>query len=275
MKPIAILLLCGLAMQPPAAGAAPPEQSSVSTQRTPRLRLLDQSSLHRAISLCTEADRRLPLQHFVHLDEAGDLPGRLEMELVPLVPAPSGLRFHRGDIASGTLLTNTPTRIVLQAFVWDANILLRSSAVLASGNGQAVYTATFCSGLGMCTELREHITFVYGTDAIQTTQCDRPPELRPEDDDGDRNDDDYTSAQPLRFDIQSTAGIVTLLRDGIAIDSGAVINGSVTLQDASAPAYALHAYQAVHGSGVPSASRYVERYRAGLPLFGDGFEAPQ
>lgn len=66
---------------------------------------------------------------------------------------------------------------------------------------------------------------------------------------------------------------MTLLRDGVAIDFGAVVNGRVTLQDTSAPTYPVHGYQAVHGNGVPSARRFVERYLAGYPLFDNGFEA--
>lgn len=231
-----------------------------------------QTDFVRALSLCVVADSALPVQSELRIDEPGDTGARLVMQVAPGAVAPPNLRLFRGDIAGATVVEQTPTRIVLQGFAFDMTQALRTSAVLANGPGTARYTATYCNTLGVCTEVRMQIQFVGNTSAVEFSACDAPPVLRAADDNGLRGDDDYTSAQPLRFDVASSAATVTLLRDGVAIDSRPVSGGTVTLQDSSAPTATLHAYQAVHGAGAPSAARYVERHPPSLDLFSNGFE---
>jgi hypothetical protein len=248
------------------AGAAGLVEAGYTGHAAPRIRLDSGTPAEfvRALSLCVVADSILPIQLPVRIGNDPNDPdttgGRLVLEVSPGAVVPANLRLQRGDYGSATLVEQTSTRLVFAGFWPDLELGLRNSGVRVNGIGAAVYTGTFCNRNGVCTQVRSHIQFVANSSSIKTSQCDAPPLLRAADDNGPRGDDDYTSAQPLRFDVASSASTVTLLRDGVAIDTRAVSHGTATLQDTSAPTAALHAYQVRHGSGVPSAARYVERH---------------
>lgn len=242
-------------------------------------RIADQSGtppfeFSRALSLCVESDHTLPVQVTLAL-EPWEFQGRLVMEVTPLGEAPDGLGLWVGDIGSAVLEERTTSRVVLRGFSFDLNLALRTWAVFADGVGEALYTTTFCYPDGICTQARMHVVFEEGTDAVDVTTCDAPPVLEPADDNGARTDDDYTSAQPLRFTVNSAEASVSLLRDGAVIATSPVVGGAATLADASAPDFAVHAYQVRHGARVPSAARFIERHEPpGAPtalnvLFGD------
>lgn len=267
---------CALCFVLVSAGATGLAEAGFTGYGAPRIGLQPEgqaTQFVRALSLCVVNDSALPVQFDFRIDEPGDTGARLVMQVAPGTVAPPNLRIFRGDIAGATVLEQTPTRIVAQGFFFDLTQLLRTSAVLAGGPGTAVYTATYCNVIGVCTEQRMRIEFVVGTFSSELSSCDAPPVLRAADDNGLRGDDDYTSAQPLRFDVASSASSVTLLRDGVPIDTGAVSGGNATLQDTSAPTATLHAYRVVHGNGVASAARYVERHPDSVVLFANGFEA--
>lgn len=227
----------------------------------------------RALSLCIEAGNGLPVQNTFRIEDALDPLAVMVYEITPRPVLPPGFRFQRGDVAAATIIEETPTRIVVRGNAMDMTVLLSSNGMMAHGPGAIMYTATYCNLLDACTQLRVDVQFVGPSNIVETRLCDAPPVLRAEDDNGERTDDDYTSAQPLRFDVTSSASTVTLLRDGAAIDSRSVVGGAAVLQDASAPVAALHAYQVVHGNRLPSAARFIERYPASVEVFGDGFEA--
>lgn len=272
---IPVARICALCLLLVFASAARRAEADYTGFGAPRISLVAgaQPEFLRAMSLCSVADSSLPVQYDLRVQDPGDTGARLVMEVSPGPVAPPGLRLFRGDIAATTVLEQTPTRIVVRGFAFDITQLLRTSAVLANGPGTAVYTATYCNEIGVCGQMRARIEFVGPTSSIKTAFCDPPPVLRAEDDNGLRGDDDYTSAQPLRFEVDSPGPSVTLLRDGVPIDTRSVVGGSATLQDSSAPTVALHAYQVVHVSGVPSAARFVERHPASVALFGNGFES--
>lgn len=227
----------------------------------------------RALSLCIEAGNGLPVQSTFRIEDALDPLGVMVYEITPRPVFPPGFRFRRGDVAAAAIIEETPTRIVVRGQATDMSRLLSSNGMMANGPGAVMYTATYCNLLDACTQLRGDVQFVGPSDLVEPRLCDAPPELRAEDDNGERTDDDYTSAQPLRFDVASSASTVTLLRDGAAIDSSSVVGGAAVLQDASAPVAALHAYQVIHGNRPPSAARFIERYPVSVAVFGDGFEA--
>ena len=227
----------------------------------------------RALSLCIEAGNGLPVQNAFRVEDALDPSGVMVFEITPRPVFPPGFVFRRGDVGAATIIEETPNRIVVRGNALDMTVLLSSNGMRANGPGAVMYTATYCNLLDACTQLRVDVQFVGPSDLVEPRLCDAPPVLRAEDDNGERTDDDYTSARPLRFDVVSSASTVTLLRDGVPIDSSSVVGGAAVLQDASAPVAALHAYQTVHGNRPPSAARYIERYPASVAVFGDGFEA--
>lgn len=259
-----------------AAGSAPLAEAGDFTFSAPRVGVLlgvGPIQTVRALSLCVEAGNGLPVQNAIRIEDELDPVGVMVYEITPRPVFPPGFRFRRGDVAAATIIEETPTRIVVRGGANDMTRLLSSNGMLASGPGAVMYTATYCNLLDACTQLRVDVQFVGPSDNVEYSLCDAPPVLRAEDDNGVRTDDDYTSAQPLRFDVASSASTVTLLRDGTAIDSRSVVGGAAVLQDASAPMAALHAYQVVHGNRLPSAARFIERYPASVAVFGDGFEA--
>ena len=227
----------------------------------------------RALSLCIEVGNGLPVQNRFRIEDASSSSGVMVYEITPRPVWPPGFRFRRGDVGNAAIIEETPTRIVVRGVALNISLLLSTNGMLANGPGAVMYTATYCNLLDACTEVRGDVQFVGPSDDPNMELCDAPPVLRAEDDNGERTDDDYTSAQPLRFDVTSSASTVTLLRDGAAIDSRSVVGGAAVLQDASAPVAALHAYQVVHGNRLPSAARFIERYPASVAVFGDGFEA--
>lgn len=259
-----------------AAGSASLAEAGANTYIAPRVGVqfgVAPIQTVRALSLCFEAGNGLPVQNRFRIENRVGSLGVMVYEITPRPVWPPGFRFRRGDVGAAAIIEETPTRIVVRGGAFDASLLLSTNGMLANGPGAVMYTATYCNLLDACTQVRGDVQFIGPSDIVEHRLCDAPPVLRAEDDNGERTDDDYTSAQPLRFDVTSSASTVTLLRDGAAIDSRSVVGGAAVLQDASAPVAALHAYQVVHGNRLPSAARFIERYPFSVAVFGDGFEA--
>jgi hypothetical protein len=246
------LLACGQAMAGYVHGPAP------------RLKLNGQAGL-RAISMCTDVGLNLPLKYALVLDTAStsfSLPFDIRLEPLGAGSLPAGARLIVNDVGQAELFEYTDTRVRGAGVVFDLQLALDALTIRspAAGAAHLVIEIGDMNGdtPGVRTELRAVLQFVAGSNAINSTPCDAPPVLLPEDDTGLRADDDYTYVSAPRFSVTSTAANVALLRNGNVVANTAVVGGSAQLPDDGAAGFGLHRYQVQHDARPPSAGRWIE-----------------
>lgn len=235
-----------------------------TNEPAPRLKLDLLPSL-RAVSVCTEAPTSFPVSYGVVLESqtySAQMPLDMRLQAVPGGSLPTGAQISISDAGQATIDERTATRIRARGFSSDLQSALNSLTVSSPAAGSAVLVIEIGDRQndtpGVRTEMRVLLSFLTGSESIDTSLCDAPPVLMPQDDDGVRADDDYTYVVAPRFTVASGAASVSLLRDGVVVASAPVVAGTAQLQDDGAAGFGLHRYQAQHGSRAPSAGRWIE-----------------
>lgn len=229
-----------------------------------------------AISECRQVGTNLPMGWTLTLNDIGYTDQlELDIQLVRGTPHDRGLVIL--DAGLGNILINQPTHFRMTGQYPDLQLALNSLSyrVLVATHDRIDMRACRPALAGLyeesCATLRSRIEIIPGSNAVHISPCNPAPVLLAADDQGDLPDDSHTPVLAPRFEVPTTAPLVTWYRDDVLMGETAPEAGAASFHYPPVPGPGVYRYAVDHGT--PAARSPDLHVLHSERLFRDPFEA--